>query len=432
MSEHHAQGNIRVDGFGLTLGGETRRLDFPRAEIEGLRGEAGSVEYGAGDLSFERLCGRLQGIEWSTETASAGRFWLRDKEGRYELHVARVELPHGVRVTRSAAGGVELVAVHASLADVRLHIPDLAALRRSPEPDAPPPAADAAREPTPPPTRTPEPPPAPPPDGDSPPTLRQERLRFLDAIGGGFGFTIKVVLDLPVLGSRTLDQTVKVEIKDGAFDYKKLDDGLTWLEGAFLDIGVEGGRFRVGYGVPLLGSKEIISFALDKDASATAAFDRIPLRSLADFRIPGSSGRRAASADKDKGGDKGNRGRLQSLTLGDLGVNLHMVAPRNLETAGGTIRFGGEDAPGIVDLRIGGSLVQPGSGNLTAQAGAVDMTVKDVRIGGLQVTADRLHLGPMDELLVTFDGFTPRSLTAVLHRVTATNLSLILGGSRAG
>ncbi len=370
------------------------------------------MEYGAGDVSFELLTGRLQGVDWSTEAASAGRFWVRDKLGRFELHVGRVELPHGVRLTRSASGGVELMAPGASLADVKLHIPDLAAWRRPPDEAAEEPAASSSNTAITVAAAPPEPPP-----------LRQERLRFLDAVNGSITFTIKIVLDLPVLGSRTLDQTVRLDIADGSFDYRKLDDGLSWIEGAFLDIGLDANRLRIGYGAPLLGTKEIISWALDKDASAVAAFNRIPLRSLADFRLPGggSGRRRAANPDAP-------RGRLRSLWVGDLAVDLQMVAPRNLEAAGGTIRFGGDDEPGIVDLHIEGSVVEPGTGAIRARAGAVDLTLKDVRAGVL-ATADRLHVGPMDELEVQFDGFTPRSLTATLHRVTASNLSLILGGS---
>ena len=126
----------------------------------------------------------------ATDAASAERFWLRDKQGRFELQVAGIELPHGVRLTRSARGGVELWAQHASLADLRLHVPDLAAFRS--DKPAPPPAE-----------------PAPAPEG-----LRQERLRFLDAIGGSLGLTIKVVLDLPVLGSRSWSRHADFDAPD--------------------------------------------------------------------------------------------------------------------------------------------------------------------------------------------------------------------------
>ena len=54
--------------------------------------------------------------------------------------------------------------------------------------------------------------------------------------------------------------------------------------------------------------------------------------------------------------------------------------------------------------------------------------IKDVRAGGLSATADRLHIGPIDRIELVFDGFRPVSLTASLHRVTATNLALVLGG----
>ena len=69
--------------------------------------------------------------------------------------------------------------------------------------------------------RTPGPddPPAPP----TPPTapgLRQSRLRFLDSLSGRIYFTVKVVLDLPVLGHRSLDQDLRIPIQEGSLDYR--------------------------------------------------------------------------------------------------------------------------------------------------------------------------------------------------------------------
>ncbi|MBK9036598.1 MAG: hypothetical protein IPL61_36005 [Myxococcales bacterium] len=402
MSSQRATGDIKVDGFGVTISDDARRLDFPRAHIDALRGEAGTIEYRAREVAFDQLRASLARVQWSTESASAGDLVVRDKQGRFELKFARAEFPHGLVLTRAAGGGMELVASHASLADMRLKLPDLSAFHL-PTPPTPPP-----------------PPPGPPP-------LRQGKLHFLDAVNGELAFRLKVVLDLPVVGTRTLDQHVKVAIKDGCFDYRALESGLSWLEGQFVDVGIEDGRFQVGWGVPLMATKEIISWALDPAAMMIAVFNRVPLRCLADFRIPESRGRRAGTKD-----GSGGRQTLRSLAISDVAVKLSMAAPRHVDVGGGAILFGGDDAPGIVDLQVGGGLVHPpGPGALTAAIGVLDMTLKDVRAGGLSGTCDRLHIGPIDKIELVFDGFRPVSLSASLHRVTATNLALVLGGDGA-
>ena len=395
-----ATGNIKVDGFGVTIDPDARRLDFPQAHIDGLKGEAGTIEYRAREASFDQLRASLSRMHWSTDAASAGDFVLRDKQGRFELKIARIELPHGMALTEAAGGGVELVTPHASLADLRLKLPVLSAF------EVP------ARAPTEPPLPKPEPAP-----------LRQSGLQFLDEVNGELGFRLKVVLDLPVLGTRTLDQHVKVQIKDGAFDYRALESGLSWLEGQFVDVELDDDRFLVGWSVPLMATKEIISWALDPAAILKATFNKVPLRSLADFRIPGSGG-----GDGKKKKDGNGRRTLRSLAISDISIKLSMAAPHHVEVGNGTILFGGDDAPGIVDLDLGGGLVHPtGPGALTAAIGVLDMTVKDVRAGGLSATCDRLHIGPIDRIELTFDGFRPVALTASLHRVTATNLALVLG-----
>ena len=378
----------------MTIDADTRRLDFPHAGIDDLRGEAGTLEYRAREVVFEALRASLMSVQWSTDAVSAGDFVVKDKQGRFELKIARVEMPHGLRLARAASGGVELMTPHASLADMRLKLPDLSAFHL-PATSTPPPS--------------------------EPPPLRQHRLRFLDAVNGELAFRLKVVLDLPVVGVRTLDQQVKVAIKDGAFDYRALESGLSWLEGQFVDVGIDDGRFLVGWSVPLMATKEIISWALDPEAMVVAIFNRVPLRCLADFRMPGGG-------KKDSGG-KDSRRTLRSLTISDIAVKLSMAAPRHVDVGGGTVLFGGDDAPGIVDLQLGGGLRHPpGPGALSAAIGVLDVTLKDVRAGGLSASADRLHIGPIDRIDLTFDGFRPTSLTASLHRVTATNLALVLGG----
>lgn len=142
----------------------------------------------------------------------------------------------------------------------------------------------------------------------------------------------------------------------------------------------------------------------------------MPVRSFADFRVPPT-----------KPDDK-KRSRVKSLTVADLDVSLSLRAPRSVEVGGGAILFGGEDAPGVVGLAVAGSMTHPPNpGSLRGTIGLVDVTAKDVKAGPMVVTVDRLHLGAIDGLELSFDGFRPVGLTCMIARATATNLSLGIG-----
>lgn len=379
--------NVRRLGFASGEGGP--RLLFPHSTAHQVDGRSGSVAYGAKELVLDGLEGRLDRVQWQAEAASIGEVWLRDDSGRLELAMARAELPHGLALVR-AERGVELAIPHASLLDVQFtfHFP-------------------AHREPA--------PVPVPPPAG-----LRQERLRFLDGVGGKIHLTIKVKLDLPVLGSRSLDQTLRVPIAEGGLDFRALNDSLNWLEGAFLDLGVDQDRLAVSFRVPIFGSsRDIISWALDRDAGAMARFGRVPLRSLVDFRIGKGEPAEPKAADKKKS-------ILRALKLDGIEVALSMLAPRQLELGGGTIRFGGDDAPGIVDLQLAGSIDDRAHGSLRGTAGSVDTTIKDLHLGPLSLSADRLSFDRIEDLHLVFEGFLPKALSFTVHRVIASNLRLTI------
>jgi hypothetical protein len=396
MSSHQLSADLRVDQFGVTIDTENRRLDFPRAEADGVEGRSGSVRYGAREIVLDRLRARLDRMHWAAEAGSAGPVFLRDDTGRVELTVERVEMPRGLMIARRAGGGVEILAQHASLSDVRLRLPDLGAFK---------PAASHAL------ARAAEVP------------LRQSRLHFLDGVSGQIDVTIQVELDLPVLGTRTLDQTLRIPVTDGSLDFRALEDSLDWLEGRFLDLGVEDRKLVLSWRVPIFSpsAKELVSWNLDDEAYALATFDRVPLRALADLTLPRRDGA-AESEDKGK-----RRSRLRRLVLANLEATLSLRAPRSAELAGGSILFGGDDAPGIVDLAIGGSLTHPPEpGALRGTIGLVDVTGKDLHLGPTAITVDRLHLGAIEEIELVFDGFRPVGLTCAISRATATNLSLSL------
>jgi hypothetical protein len=387
--------DITVQRFGFFSDDVGKRLQFPRAESHQLEGTAGSVSYGAKDCVLDDLEGRLDTLRWTAEAASIGSAWLRDTAGRFDMSVDRLEMPRGLRLVR-ADRGVEIVAPYVSLSDMKLTV-------RGPFGKTGDKPATT--------TRPPE------------PGLRQAKLRFLESLQGRIHITVKVVLDLPVIGNRSLDQELKVPIEEGSLDFRALEDSLDWLEGAFLDIKHEGDKLLLAWKLPIFGSShELISWKLDDEARTKAAFGRVPVRSLADF-VAGS-GRPGGKPDDRK------RQTLQSLSLDAIDIALSLLAPRSVEAGGGVIMFGGDDQPGMVDLEVTGSINNRGPGELKGAIGSVDTTIKDVQLGPAKLTADRLHFDGLDQLEVVFDGFRPANLMVIVHRVTATNLSLQVSSKR--
>ncbi len=68
----------------------------------------------------------------------------------------------------------------------------------------------------------------------------------------------------------------------------------------------------------------------------------------------------------------------------------------------------------------------PAPGGLTGSIALLDVTAKDLGLGPVVLTVDRLHLGAIEPVELAFDGFSPAGLTAHIHRISATNLSLLL------
>jgi hypothetical protein len=388
--------DIEVQRFGYAGDGQGRRLVFPHAQTHKVEGRSGATTYGAADCNFDSLEGRLDTLRWQAESATVGSAWLKNDSGSFDVQVARTELPRGMRLVRAADAKIELIAPQVTFSELRMTIKGPFGRGKA----------------LPPPVATP-----------SSPVQRQEKLRFLDSLSGRIYTTLKVQLDLPVIGVRTLDQQLRVPIQEGSLDYRALEDSLDWLEGTFLDLKHEDQRLKVQWKVPIFGAgHDLITWSLDTDAATLASFGRVPVRSLADFRSPRDNKPPTESEVSRR------RGVLRAFTLDKIEVALSLLAPRHLDVGGGTIMFGGEDQPGMVDLKVSGAIRDRGAGTLKGAIGSVDTTIKDLKIGPAVLSADRLHFDGVDQLEVTFDGFRPTAVTVVVNRVTASNLQIKIGG----
>jgi hypothetical protein len=388
--------DIEVQQFGYVGDDQGNRLVFPHAQTHKLEGKSGSASYGAADCTFEKLEGQLGILRWEAESASVGKIWLKSDTGKFSITADRVEMPHGMRLVRAAdiaaSSRLELVSPHVSFSELRIDLEGPFG-RTKDEAAITPPAPTSQ-------------------------TVRQEKLRFLDSLTGRIYLTVKVQLDLPVLGIRTLDQQLRLPIQEGSIDFRALEKSLDWLEGAFLDIKHDGDFLKVVWKVPIFGSThDLITWKLDKEAATLATFGRVPVRSLLDFQTAAAK----PSTKKEK------REILRSLKVDGIDVAISLIAPRNLEVGQGMIAFGGDDQPGMVDLKVSGAIAKDGPGALRGAIGSIDTTIKDLRVGAAEITADRLHFDGLDQLEVTFDGFKMTKISVVIHRVTATNLALKIG-----
>lgn len=398
------ESDVKVPRFAYSGDETAKKLTFPRAELTKIEGGTGPVKYGAAEGMFDALVGRLDTLRWTADAASLGSAYLRDQLNRFDIACERIEMPSGLVLTR-ADRGVEILSPHVSLSEVKI---DLHRPLFERDPKAAPAPAPVSRAATQPAMPIPE-----------PKQLRQSHLRFLDSLSGRIYFTVKVELDLPVLGTRRLDQELKLPIQEGSLDYRALDDSLDWLEGTFLDIDMSQGRLAVRWKVPVFGrNSDLISWSLDHDASTLSSFGRVPVRSLFDYRV--GSGKPSAPSGKSK--------IFQAVSLDAIDIALSLLAPRSVQTpSGGTVMFGGDDEPGLVDLKIVGKLADVGPGKLKGNIGSIDTTIMDAHLGPATFTADRLHFDGLDAVEVVFDGFKPVSAHAVIHRVTATNLRVKIG-----
>lgn len=414
---------VRAGQLTLDLGHGPGRVAASVLEFATVKGQAGLIGYTISDAHFEDVAIRIDRLHWTTSAASAAALTLDSSDGALNLRSNRFELPHGLSVT-TAASGVDLRAPHLTIDDCVFtadfspppkEAPSAAetttpSTARSRAETIPPEAAHAAFVAAPP----------PPPDPID--------LHFLDSIRGHVNVDVVVDVTLPWIGRRRATHRLRVPIHDGTIDFEALENDVHWLEGSVLDFEVEGTRlvlFRRDLPLIPIGGKALMWWNFDEEDRALAKRRRVRLRNL--FRPVFPRGNTV--------GDKKKKSKLtvHEISLRNIDVELSMQLPGTLELPhGGVIRFGAENQAGIADLKVAGDIVfgsdKPAiDTELRGRIGLMDVTTHGLKLGGIEITCDRLHLGAIDNLSLQFRGLHPVAVRAEINRVAGSNLRLGIG-----
>ncbi len=396
--------NVRIVELGLFSdedgaegGGYT--LELERFETDHLEGRLGALGYRADELSidgFRTTVGRKQS---SAEAADLLGLVAESDDGNLGASIARIGFPRGFFLT----SGQELFAPHASIEDLHLVIGDigrlLAVRSEGKNGDG---VADAA------------------PDDDD----ERLDLHFLDVLEGHLNLDLVVDMTLPWIGRRRVTHFFRIPIENGTIDYERLEDDVHWLEAAFLTIDLVGENLVLARDLPLVpyAGKALLSWPLEPEDIPVADFHRVHLRNLLRWQVP------AAKDGKGK-----SKLTLHALGMENIELELAATEPARIALPGGALfQFGDDEQPGLEGLAVSGQLrhradeaTEPSA--LEGAISLIDVTVKDLELGGVTISADRIHLGEVDGVKVEFDGFRPSRVELTLNRIAATNLRIHFG-----
>lgn len=244
-------------------------------------------------------------------------------------------------------------------------------------------------------------------------------LPFLDGLHGRIEADTSVDVKLPVIHHRVATHRARLDVADGAIDFKVLEHGLSKLEDALLDFEVEGHALLLEVDA-LLAHKTLATWHLDADGAELARQDRVKLRTLIQPTLALPSG----GDDEEEGdGEREKPVALQRVEVHGLLVEVGVAGASTLPVAGGTLRLGAEDASALGMLRLKGSLVhdttqERGPTELHVELRGLDAGVDAMPAGGGTLDLARATLGHLTDGVVVMRGFTPASAHATLRELS--------------
>jgi hypothetical protein len=245
-------------------------------------------------------------------------------------------------------------------------------------------------------------------------------LKILDSLSGQVDVDVEVDLKIPVLGSRHAVHEMRIPIRDGSFDFRRLESNLATLENALLDFAVREGVLGLEVGIPLLPTrgrgKQIIVWDLNESDLALAAQNRVRLAVLPKARL-------AVGLPEKRDDEEKSAFALRHVGLSNVDVLLHLVhvasgpasALRHLRVAELHLR-------GNVHHDAEGAQQQ---GELAGELAGLEAGLSDLPLGVDRLSIESLRVERLADVHVAFLGPLPAQVKAELRGLALARLVFV-------
>lgn len=371
-----------------------QRAELERVEVEALRLEVD----GQALVNVERLS--LRGVrctiapgELSLSCASAHAESVVIEQGGRSLRLGRVALPQGLTLADGIVRWAEL-----ALEQLQVNVPELARPRTTPK------AARPAQPPL--------------------------ELPILDHLQGVLALDLFLDVRIPILPDRRATHSIRLNVAQGAIDFKQLEGGLAGLENALLDFEVndEGLILELD---PIPGVKldnvTLVTWPLSGHEHVLAKTQhQIRLRRLLDYQLSPKLGGEAPRERERSSGPSA----LRRLHVGNIETALALGGPVTQELPGlGTLRLGAPGVPAVAELRIAGQIEHapgepPSATELRLDGREILLGASIVDERGRRIELERLSIARIDALRVGLVGLQPRSISLAVEGVQLGSVEL--------
>lgn len=247
-------------------------------------------------------------------------------------------------------------------------------------------------------------------------------LPFLDHLGGRLEADVVVDMKLPVLERRVATHRLRLDLREGALDFKQLEGGLSPLENAILDFEVVDAGLELELDAVLV-KRQLVLWPLDAEGQRLAREGRVRLRTFAQPTVAA----RAPSARDEEGGDAPVA--LRRLEVQNLRAELALSGASSLPLAGGALRLGAEGAPALGSLHAVGSVVHdpaaaPPETAVTFELTDLDLGLDALALGDRRLEVARARLGQVVDGRLTLRGVSPTGVAMTLRALDLRGVTL--------